>query len=188
MIVTLSGVTGIGKSFFKNVIVKELNFKNLVIYTTREKRKGEIDGVDKNFISDKEFEILKKNNNISFDFEFLGSKYGYSKSNLQSDENQVTEVHYSTIYEFKKRAKDLFAIYMIPSDVKRAKIELKKRNLPKEVQKKRLDEIEEHIKEFNSNKVLQSQFDYIFINDYTDNAKEKLINVIKKKIKQEVKV
>ena len=47
MIVTLSGVTGTGKSFFKNVISQELNFKNLVIVTTRNKRTGEINGVDK---------------------------------------------------------------------------------------------------------------------------------------------
>ena len=44
MIVILSGVTGVGKSFFKNVIVDELEFKNMVIVTTRAKRKNEIDG------------------------------------------------------------------------------------------------------------------------------------------------
>ena len=60
MIVTLSGVTGTGKSFFKNVISQELNFKNLVIVTTRNKRTGEINGVDKEFVSEEEFERLKK--------------------------------------------------------------------------------------------------------------------------------
>ena len=42
MIVTLSGITGSGKSFFKDAISKELMFKNLVIVTTRKKRDGEI--------------------------------------------------------------------------------------------------------------------------------------------------
>ena len=46
MIVTLSGVTGTGKSFFKNTISEELCFKNIVIVTTREKRIGEINGID----------------------------------------------------------------------------------------------------------------------------------------------
>ena len=64
MIVTLSGVTGTGKSFFKNVISQELNFKNLVIVTTRNKRTGEINGVDKEFVSEEEFERLKKENKI----------------------------------------------------------------------------------------------------------------------------
>ena len=60
MIVTLSGVTGTGKSFFKNVISKELNFENLVIVTTREKRVGEINGIDKEFVSEEEFTKLRR--------------------------------------------------------------------------------------------------------------------------------
>ncbi len=75
MIVTLSGITGIGKSFFKNTIVKELGFTNLVIVTTRKRRNGEINGIDKEFVSDEEFEQLKKDKKIVVDFEFLGAKY-----------------------------------------------------------------------------------------------------------------
>ena len=186
MIVTLSGITGIGKSFFKNVIVKELDFQNLVIVTTRPKRKNEIDGIDKNFVTDEEFSLLKKEEKISVDFEFLGSKYAYKKEDLESSQNQVTEVHYSTIYEFKKSAKNVFSIYMIPYDFERAKLELKKRKLPKEVEEKRLKEIEEHIEEFSHNKELQKQFDYIFINDYTEYSKNKLLELIKEKSKEKV--
>ncbi len=133
MIVTLSGVTGTGKSFFKNAISQELNFKNLVIVTTREKRNGEINGIDKEFVSEEEFTKLKRENKIAVDFEFLGSKYAYRKENLNSDKNQVTEVHYDTIYEF------------------------------------------------NKNKDLQRQFDYVFINDYSEKAKNDLINIIKRR-------
>ena len=114
MIVTLSGVTGTGKSFFKNTISEELCFKNIVIVTTREKRIGEVNGI--------------------VDFEFLGSKYAYRKADIDSNVNQVTEVHYSTIYEFKKNAKNVFSIYMIPKDLERAKQELRKRNLSKETE------------------------------------------------------
>ena len=52
MIVTLSGITGTGKSFFKDAISKELGFKNLAIVTTRNKRKNEVDGIDKEFVND----------------------------------------------------------------------------------------------------------------------------------------
>lgn len=184
MIVTLSGVTGTGKSFFKNVISQELNFKNLVIVTTREKRNGEINGIDKEFVSEEKFAKLKKENKIAVDFEFLGSKYAYRKSNLDSDINQVTEVHYSTIYEFKKNAKNVFAIYMIPKDLKRAKQELQKRNLSKEVEQKRLKEIDEQIKEYKKNKNLQKQFDYVFVNDYSEKAKNDLLKIIKRRSEQ----
>lgn len=184
MIVTLSGITGTGKSFFKDAISKELGIKNLAIVTTRAKRKNEIDGIDKEFVDDAKFEQLKKEGKIVVDFEFLGSKYAYRQEYLQSDENYVTEVHYNTIYEFKKNASKVFAVYMIPHDIERAKLELKKRGLPENIVKDRLQEIEEHLKEYETNKDLQKQFDYIFVNDYTEKSKEKLLGIIIKQIKE----
>lgn len=182
MIVTLSGVTGIGKSFFKKLLVSELGFKNMVINTTRDKRANEVPGIDKIFLKDEEFKKLKQEGKIGYDFEFLGNRYGYSKKDLNSDENLVTEVHYSTIFEFKKNAKCVFAIYMIPNDLERAKLELKKRNLPKNIEIQRLNEIDEHAKEFSQNKKLQKQFDYIFTNNYDEESKDRLLNIIKSKM------
>ena len=179
MIVTLSGITGTGKSFFKDAISKELNFKNLAIVTTRNKRKNEVNGIDKEFVSEEEFEKLVKNKEVVVDFEFLGAKYGYRKEKLESSENQVTEVHYSTIYEIKKHTPNIFSIYIIPKDIERAKIELKNRELPSEVIKKRLQEIDEHIEEYTTNENLRKQFNYVFINDYTEGSKNKLIEIIK---------
>jgi len=182
MIVTLSGVTGIGKSFFKNLLVNEVGFKNMVINTTRSIREGEVNRIDKIFLSEEEFEKLKKAGKIASDFEFLGFKYAYSVKDLKSDENLVTEVHYSTIFDFKKNAKNVFAIYMIPSNLEIAKRELKKRNLPKEIEIRRLQEIDEHVKSFSVNKELQNQFDYTFINNYDEQSIEKLLDIIKNKL------
>ncbi len=179
MIVTLSGITGTGKSFFKDAIAKELGFKNLVIVTTRKKRTGEIAGIDKEFVSEEEFEKLVKNKEVVVDFEFLGAKYGYRKELLESDENLVTEVHYNRIYDIKRHARNIFSIYIIPYDVKRAKKELKNRNLSKDAEEARLQEIDEHIKEYSQNEDLRKQFDYEFINDYTEGSKNKLIEIIK---------
>ena len=66
MIIALVGVTGIGKSFFKNQIVENLKFKNLVIVTTRNKRDGEINGVDKEFVTLEQFKKMKENNEGPF--------------------------------------------------------------------------------------------------------------------------
>lgn len=179
MIVTLSGITGTGKSFFKDAIAKELGFKNLVIVTTRKKRTGEIAGIDKEFVSNEEFEEKVKTSEITANFEFLGAKYGYRKELLESDKNLVTEVHYNRIYDIKRHAQNIFSIYIIPYDVKRAKKELKNRNLSKDAEEARLQEIDEHIKEYSQNEDLRKQFDYEFINDYTEGSKNKLIEIIK---------
>lgn len=185
MIVTLSGVTGIGKSFYKNVILNELNFNNMVIVTTREKRNGEINGIDKIFVNDEEFKKLKTQGKIKADFEFLGYKYAYRIEDMQSNLNKVTEVHYSTISNFKKNAiDDVFSIYIIPDNYERAKEELKKRKLPKEVEIKRLKEIDEHINEYSNNEALRKEFNCVFINKYDEKSKNDLINIVKKCIKQ----
>ena len=159
MIITLSGVTGTGKSFFKNAISKELNFKNLAIVTTRPKRENEVNGIDKEFVTDSQFNQLAQNNVFFMNFEFLGAQYAYRKDKIHPGENYVTEVHYNTIYEFKKNASKVFSIYLIPYDVERAKLELKKRNLPKQNEIKRIQEIEEQMEEYSNNIELQKQFD-----------------------------
>ena len=66
-------------------------------------------------------------------------------------------------------------------DIERAKMELHKRELDIETEKKRLKEIDEHMQEYNQNKELQKQFDYVFVNDYTEKAKNDLLEVIKKR-------
>ena len=184
MIITLSGVTGTGKSYFKNLIANSINFENLTIYTTRPKRENEIGGKDKIFVTDSEFMELVNNEVISYYFDFLGYKYGYKKESLQSSKNQVTEVHYSTIYDFKKNAKDVFAIYIVPNDYDRAKNELKKRGLPKEVEEERLKEIDEHIHNFSKDTDIQKQFDCMFVNNYDEDSNIRLLELIDEKINE----
>lgn len=178
MIVILSGITGAGKSYLKKHIINKLNFKNIVIVTTRAKRIGEIEGIDKHFVTDEQFEKLKESGKISVPFEFLGHKYAYYTKDLQSDENAVTELHYSTIDEFKKVAKSVVSIYIQPN-IETAKKQLKLRCLPKSVEKFRLEEIKEQIKEFEKNSKLREKFDYIVQNDYTEESLNKAVELIK---------
>jgi guanylate kinase len=178
MIVILSGITGAGKSYLKKHIINKLNFKNIVIVTTRAKRIGEVEGVDKHFVTDEEFAKLKREGKISVDFEFLGHKYAYYTEDLLSGENSVTELHYSTIDEFKKIAKGVVAIYIKPN-VQMAKKQLKLRCLPKTIEKFRLKEIKEQIKEFEANKSIQEKFDYIISNDYTEESLNNAVDLIK---------
>ncbi len=179
MIITLSGVTGVGKSYLKKEIEDKLGIKAQTIVTTRTKREGEQDGVDKKFVTDEEFERLKRNKDIVVTFEFLGNKYGYQKKEMKSKKNSIVELHYSTIYQFKEEVKNTFSIYMIPKNIELAKQKLKERNLPKEVERLRLEEIEEHINNFQNDEYLRNQFDYIFYNDYTEKSIQALIKLLK---------
>ena len=58
MVITLSGVTGVGKSYLKKEIQKALKIEPQVIVTTRQKRIGERAGIDKKFVDEKQFERI----------------------------------------------------------------------------------------------------------------------------------
>ena len=182
MVITLSGVTGSGKSFFKKEIQKRLNLNNQIIYTTRPIREGEKDGLDKFFVSDEEFDKLEKENKIMVTFEFLGYRYGYETKQIKSDKNSIIELHYTIIYNLKKETDKVFSIYIIPKDIEIAKQNLKNRKLEKKQEILRLTEIEEQAKEFESNKELQKQFDYILYNNYDEESVEKLIKIINERL------
>lgn len=184
MIVTLSGVTGTGKSFFKKQVVENKNFKNLVIVTTRKKRKGEIDGIDKYFVTENEFFKMCETKEIVFDFEFLGEYYGYRTIDVEDNTNQITELHYEYIERFRKSVKNVFSIYMIPNDFEKPKQELKNRGLNKIVEEQRLKEMEEQKRIFETNKKVQEQFDCIFYNDYTEESIKKLFQIIESEEKR----
>lgn len=180
MIITLSGITGVGKSYFKKCIIEELNFKNMAIVTTRTKRKDETNGVDKYFVTDEEFNHLKENKKILVDFDFLGNKYAYRTEDVFSNEDSVTELHYDTIYRFKNVNSEILSIYIIPKDINIAKEQLCKRNLNKQTEEMRIQEIQEQLNQFSQNKELQEQFNYIIYNDYTNQTKQKIFDIIQK--------
>ena len=115
-------------------------------------------------------------------FEFLGYRYGYKTKQIKSDKNTIVELHYTIIYNLKNEADNVFSIYIIPKDIEIAKQNLKNRNLEKNQEDLRLKEIEEQSKEFKNNKELQSQFDYIFYNNYDEDSIEKIIKVVKERV------
>lgn len=182
MIITLSGVTGVGKSYLKKKIIQQLNLKSLIVVTTRKKREGEIDGIDKYFLSKSEYDTKKERGEISVTFNFLGADYAYYTSELKSKENSITELHYTTINSFKNVAENVLSIYLVPSKVEFAIEQLKKRNLPAEVENKRIEEIKEQIEIANNNQNIMEQFDYVIENDYTNKVVDEVINIIKKNI------
>lgn len=182
MIVVLSGVTGVGKSYLKSIIQDKLNLENLLLVTTRAKREGEIEGKDKYFFTIDEYNKKKQTGEIAVTFNFLGENYAYYTKDLLNNKNSIVELHYATITEFKKVAKQVLAIYILPNDINIAIEQLKKRNLPKKVEEKRISEIKEQYYKVKTNKNILKEFDYIIENDYTQKVVEKIVGIINKHI------
>lgn len=187
MLITLAGVTGIGKSYFTQKIADELGLKKIAIITTRKRRKSEKDRIDKNFLTNEELEMLIANGEIAYQLSYLGSKYVYLKKDIFSNENSIVELYYNTIYDFKKMIPEMYSIYLMPYDIEKSKQKLIERNLRPEEQEMRLKKIEEEYQAVMKDKNLRSQFDDIFYNNYDLDSERKLIELVKSVITRSIK-
>lgn len=183
MILALVGVTGVGKTFFKDKIVEELGFKKVNTIRTRKKRPGEAEGKSGLFLSKEELDKLENEGKLAYRFSVFGGEYAYLKDEIFTDQNMVFEMHYTTIYDWKKVVPNIKTIYILPSDVALAKEQTKKRNLTPEKEEERLKEIDEHINRITTDSDLRSQFDYIVKNSYNKASEEEIINLVKKLMK-----
>ena len=185
ILVAVAGITGIGKSFYKDKLVEKLGFEKIKILTTREPRAGEKNNEDKIFVSQEELNQLDKEGKIAYRFEMLGVDYAYTKEALFSDKNTVFEMHYWCIKDFKKICPEIKTIYLLPKDINIPKEMLRKRHLKPEVEENRLKEIDEHLARMTSDKELLGMFDYVLYNDYDKKSEEQVINLVSKMIGEE---
>lgn len=180
MLLAIAGVTGVGKSYYKDEIVKELGFEKIKIITTRGIRKGEKNAEDKIFVSKEELQALENEGKIAYKFNMLGNSYAYSKEELSSKRNTVVELHYSTIFDLKKICPQIKTIYIFPKDINMAKEKVKERKLAPEVEAKRIEEIDEHYKNITTDEKLRNMFDCILYNEYNEKSRQEVIKTVKK--------
>ncbi len=175
MLLALVGVTGVGKTYFIDQICNNLNFKKVHTIRTRSPRQGES---SKYFMTDQELDNLYDNGEIAYKFSVFGGEYGYLKDEIFSKDNMVFEMHYTTIYDWKKIRPDIKTIYIMPKDLEIAKEQTRKRNLSKEKEVERLLEIDEHYNKIMQDENLRKQFDYFFYNQYNEESTNELLNLV----------
>ena len=179
MILALVGVTGVGKTYFKDQIVEKLGFKRVNTIRTRKIRKGEEQGKAGLFLSKEELDKLDKEGKLAYRFSVFGGEYAYLKDEIFTDENMVFEMHYTTIYDWKKVCPDIKTIYILPTDINLAIEKTKERNLSPEKEEERIKELEEHYNRIKSDEELKKQFDYIVYNNYDKDSLDKILSLVK---------
>ncbi len=125
---------------------------------------------------------MKQNGELILEIEFIKNKYAYYTKEIKGPKDGITEIYFNEVDNFKRECKDLIAIYIKPTDIEISKRKLQGRKLDEKVIQDRIKEMEYQLNAFENDKELQSKYDYIFANDYTDKSKNDLINFIKQKI------
>ena len=75
--------------------------------------------------------------------------------------------------------KDIMDMLNAKREESKAKTKAKERNLSKEKEIERINEIDEQYNRFMNDKVFQSKFDYILYNNYDKKSEEQLLNLIR---------
>ena len=123
---------------------------------------------------------MVKTGKIAYKFDLLGYTYAYTKKEVFSNKNLVFELHWKTIFDWKRIYPELRTIYLLPRNLDIPKQKLIERNLKPKAQEQRIKEMEEHYSKFNTNSNLRNMFDYILYNDYNQKSEKEVINLVKK--------
>jgi len=159
-----------------------LNFKKVNTIRTRLPR---VDENPKYFMPKEELDKLYEDGKLAYKFKVFDGEYGYLKEEIYSDDNMIFEIHYTTIYDWKKVRPDIKTIYIMPCDLEIAKQKTKDRNLSKEKEAERLMEIDEHYNKITTDENLRKQFDYFFYNNYDEESETRLLELVQKILNDE---
>ena len=179
LLVVISGPSGVGKGTVRKALfnMPKHNLVYSVSMTTREKREGEVDGVDYYFVSKEEFTKRRKEGKFLETAEFVGNYYGtpLDKVNEQLDQGKevVLEIEVEGAIQVKRKVPDCVMIFIVPPGKQALYDRLKRRGTEND------EVIEERITKANREFKLAHLYDYIVVNDEVNNAADRIMAIIR---------
>ena len=179
LLVVISGPSGVGKGTVRKALfnMPKHNLVYSVSMTTREKREGEIDGVDYYFVSKEEFQKRRKEGKFLETAEFVGNYYGtpLDKVNDQLDAGNevVLEIEVEGAIQVKRKVPDCVMIFIVPPGKQALYDRLKRRGTEND------EVIQERIAKANREFKLAHLYDYIVVNDEVNNAADRIMAIIR---------
>ena len=177
IMVILSSHSGVGKTTLtKKIQQKYQSFKISVSHTTRLPRSNEIDGVDYNFVSHKNFEDLIRKNEFYEYAKIFENYYGTLKKNV-NETILTNDIIFDIDWQGTKQLSrfknlNLIKIYLITDNKNELKQRLIKRNQNTEEEiNKRFDSFDDYVKHWND-------YDYIIINKNLEVCFKQIENII----------
>lgn len=161
--------SGTGKTtLIKKLLAQDKNLKFSVSVTTRQKREGEVDGVDYYYVTDAEYDKLVQEDAF---YEKVDSQYGSRYGTLRSEVDSFINVGQDVVFDMdwvglrqmkEKAPNDVVSIYMLPPSIKELRQRLEGRKTDsQEVIDKRMAVIAEKMQHW-------VEYDYVVICDDPD--------------------
>jgi guanylate kinase len=165
LMLVLSSPSGAGKtSICKEILKKIKELKLSISYTTRPKRKSEVDGMDYFFISKKKFKELQAKDFFIENAKVFDHLYGTPKNfvekNLLKGVDVLFDIDWQGAQKLSNFSKtDIVSVFILPPSNKILKERLKKRNEDSlEIVNKRMSKAKSEISHW-------IEYDYVLINE-----------------------
>ncbi len=182
--------SGTGKTtVIKEILKQDPNLKFSVSVTTRPPREGEKNGVDYYYITNEEYDKLRREDAF---YECVDSQYGSRYGTLKSEVDSFINVGQDVVFDLdwmgarqmKEKAPDkVVSIYLLPPSIAEVKRRLINRGTDSAtIIEKRMDLIVEKIKHWD-------EFDYVIVNVDIEETIQKVRRIIScermKRVRQE---
>jgi len=173
----LSGPSGVGKGTVrKRLFEKRPNLKYSISVTTRQKRRGEKDGVDYFYKTKAEFEQLIEQNELLEYAQYVDNYYGtprqYVEKMLDKGYDVFLEIEVQGALQVKESFSEGVFIFLYPPSFADLKRRITKRGTEtEELVKYRLDKAAKEM-------TMMNYYDYVVINDRVDKAVENIQAII----------
>ena len=165
LMLVLSSPSGAGKtSICKEILKKIKELKLSISYTTRPKRKSEVDGMDYFFVSEKKFKELQAKDFFIENAKVFDHLYGTPKNfvekNLLKGIDVLFDIDWQGAQKLSNFSKtDIVSVFILPPSNMILKERLKKRNEDSlEIVNKRMSKAKSEISHW-------IEYDYVLINE-----------------------
>ena len=163
VLLVLSSPSGAGKSTLSRLLLEDGHLGLSVSVTTRERRPSEVNGVHYHFITRKEFEQKRDNDELIEWAEVHGHYYGTLRSTVEtalaSGQDMLFDIDYQGARQLQeKMPDDVVSVFILPPSMKELKSRLNRRaEDSQDVINLRLHNARGEIEHFRS-------YDYVIIN------------------------
>jgi len=170
LMLVLSSPSGAGKSTIaRNLIESDQGFELSVSVTTRPRRGSEIDGIHYHFRTQREFEILRDNDELLEWAEVHGNFYATPREPAEramaEGRDMLFDIDWQGAKQLKEKMRgDIVSIFILPPSMKELKARLKRRAEDQEaVIETRLKNARDEIEHW-------TEYDFVIVNDDLDRA------------------
>ena len=179
LMLVLSSPSGAGKtSICKEILKKIKELKLSISYTTRPKRKSEVDGMDYFFISKKKFKELQAKDFFIENAKVFDHLYGTPKNfvekNLLKGIDVLFDIDWQGAQKLSNFSKtDIVSVFILPPSNMILKERLKKRNEDSlEIVNKRMSKAKSEISHW-------IEYDYVLINEDLVKCTNEVVTILK---------